>query len=199
MRNAFRSSALNAEASFIATALLVGCAGPARSDSGDLRSRFEPASFYLQAGVADRTEAYVLGATWDWTRNAEYRWGRASGYWESSIGQWRTDKPAGGRSTALVTQIGLTPVLRLSPSAWRRGWFAELGIGANVLFPVYRNDEKAFSTAFNFGDHIAVGRRFGQELRQETSIRFQHFSNAGIKHPNPGENFIQLRYAYYIK
>ena len=31
--------------------------------------------------------------------------------------------------------------------------------------------------------------------RQEVSLRFQHFSNAGIKEPNPGENFFQVRYS----
>lgn len=27
------------------------------------------------------------------------------------------------------------------------------------------------------------------------ALRLQHFSNASIRHPNPGENFVQLRYA----
>ena len=34
-----------------------------------------------------------------------------------------------------------------------------------------------------------------QGYRHELALRLQHFSNAGIKHPNPGENFVQLRYA----
>ena len=27
----------------------------------------------------------------------------------------------------------------------------------------------------------------------ELALRVQHYSNAGIRHPNPGENFVQLR------
>jgi len=34
-------------------------------------------------------------------------------------------------------------------------------------------------------------------LHLETfSLRVQHFSNAGIKEPNPGETFYKVRYAY---
>ena len=61
---------------------------------------------------------------------------------------------------------------------------------------LYETDRKRFSTTFNFGDHLAVGRNFGQRSEHELSLRLQHFSNGGIKHPNPGEDFIQLRYAY---
>jgi hypothetical protein len=55
-----------------------------------------------------------------------------------------------------------------------------------------RTREKRFSTAFNFGDHIGIGYRTG---RGEWSLRLQHFSNAGIDTPNPGEDFVQLRWS----
>ena len=35
---------------------------------------------------------------------------------------------------------------------------------------------------------------FGARGEHEVSLRLQHFSNAGIKHPNPGETFVRLRY-----
>jgi lipid A 3-O-deacylase len=41
------------------------------------------------------------------------------------------------------------------------------------------------------GRRHAPGRREAADL----SLRLQHVSNAGIKEPNPGENFVQLRYA----
>jgi lipid A 3-O-deacylase len=40
-----------------------------------------------------------------------------------------------------------------------------------------------------------VGRSFGADRRHELSLRVSHFSNCGIETPNPGENFLQLRYA----
>jgi lipid A 3-O-deacylase len=148
-------------------------------------------STFVQAGFANDARAYVVGASWDWQWKKSLRWGGVTGYWESSIGQWRTRHAPEGDHSAWITQVGLTPVLRWSPQATSR-LFLELGIGANVLFPIYETDNKRFSTTFNFGDHLAVGHRLG---RHELSLRLQHFSNAGIRHPNPGENFVQLRYA----
>jgi hypothetical protein len=63
-----------------------------------------------------------------------------------------------------------------------------------VIAPAYHTDGKRFSTAFNFGDHVGIGREFGSEHRQELALRVEHFSNAGIDHPNPGENFVQVRW-----
>ena len=52
---------------------------------------------------------------------------------------------------------------------------------------------------FNFGDHLAVGRSFGVQREHELALRVQHFSNGGIKEPNPGETFLQLRYVYRLR
>ena len=60
---------------------------------------------------------------------------------------------------------------------------------------MYRTADKQFSTHCNFASVAAVGRSFGPQRRQELSLRFFHVSNADLKKPNPGENFLQLRYA----
>jgi hypothetical protein len=151
-------------------------------------------AFFLQAGVAEDTNMLLAGITWDWPWHRDYAVGRLSGYWEMSFGRWDTDHPAREGST-WVTQFGVTPVLRIYPASWGGRWFVEGGIGVNLLLPVYRSSDKRFSTSFNFGDHLAVGRRFGQQAEHELSLRLQHFSNAGIKSPNPGEDFVQLRYS----
>ncbi len=151
-------------------------------------------AFFLQVGGAEDTNMLVAGITWDWPWHRDNALGRLSGYWEMSFGRWDTDHPARDAS-AWVTQFGITPVLRLYPASWGGRWFVEGGIGVNLLLPVYRSRDKRFSTSFNFGDHLAVGRRFGKHAEHELSLRLQHFSNAGIKSPNPGEDFIQLRYS----
>ena len=74
-------------------------------------------------------------------------------------------------------------------------WFVEAGLGGYVSSKLYESRDKRFSTAFNFGTHIGVGYLFGEQLKNEISLRLEHHSNAGIKHPNPGDNFLQLRYA----
>jgi Lipid A 3-O-deacylase (PagL) len=39
-------------------------------------------------------------------------------------------------------------------------------------------------------------RGFGADGEHELALRLQHFSNGGIRRPNPGETFLQLRYAW---
>jgi len=155
-----------------------------------------PSSVFLQAGDGEeQTSAYVLGTTWDLPWHRANSFGAVSAYTEASFGRWATGSAPGG--SAWVTQIGITPIVRLTPS-WSASWFGELGVGANVLAPIYRSGDKRFSTQFNFGDHVAVGKRFGPDNKYELALRFQHFSNAGIREPNPGENFAQLRYTIRI-
>lgn len=158
--------------------------------------RLRPDTKFVQLGVADGTQTLTFGAAWDSQWESEFAGGRATAYWEVSFGRWRSELGAGRSASAWVTQVGITPVLRWYPRRFDDRWFFEAAVGANVLLPVYRSQDKAFSSAFNFGDHFAVGRRFGEANRQEIALRFQHFSNAGIKHPNPGEDFLQLRYVF---
>jgi hypothetical protein len=105
------------------------------------------------------------------------------------IGHWRARDPGGD-----FTQVGIAPVLRLWPDDWGAGWFLEGGIGANAIAPRYANRGKHFSSAFQFGDHLGVGRRFGPAMEHELILRVEHLSNCGARDPNPGENFVQLRY-----
>ena len=151
-----------------------------------------PTTAFVQAGVAAKeTQMLVVGVTRDWAWEKELSFGRATGYWELSLGRWHSE----GKGSQWVGQVGVTPVLRIHPRRWSEGWFIEGGIGANLLFPVYHSERKRFSTVFNFGDHIAVGKRFGAKQQHEVALRFQHFSNGGIEEPNPGEDFLQLRYS----
>ncbi len=153
-----------------------------------------PASAFVQAGYGDQhTDAYLVGVTWYLPWHFDFPAGRLAASVEASIGRWHTMSSRGG-TTAWPTQIGATPVLRLYPSPAPQ-WFVEIGVGPNYIVPLFHSGEKRFSTKFNFGDHFAVGRRFRSS---EISLRFEHFSNAGIDHPNPGEDFVQLRYAFRL-
>lgn len=163
--------------------------------SGAFAASLAPSSGFVQAGEAHHTRMLIAGATWDWNWHRDFSFARLSGYWEASFGRWNSDVGPQGGGSAWVTQLGVTPVLRLYPASWGGRWFLEGGIGANVLLPIYQNKSKRFSTAFNFGDHLAIGRQFGDGARHEVALRLQHFSNGGIKHPNPGENFVQIRYS----
>ncbi|HTT04999.1 MAG TPA: acyloxyacyl hydrolase [Steroidobacteraceae bacterium] len=177
------------------TALIVGAiasAVPARPALAGNPPTLAPAGAFVQAGYGDQhTDAYLVGVTWYLPWHFDFPVGTLAAAAEASIGRWHTTSSRGG-STAWPTQIGATPVLRLYPSLAPR-WFAEIGVGPNYIVPLFHSGEKRFSTEFNFGDHFAVGRRFGAS---EVSMRIEHFSNAGIDHPNPGENFVQVRYSF---
>lgn len=155
-----------------------------------------PSTVFVQAGIGDQsTRAYVGGVTWDWKWRHQYGFGTLSGYFEAAFGRRTTDRN-GVEGYAWMTQVGLMPVLRLRLTGSLADWFAEIGVGPNYILPLYRSGTKRFSTEFNFGDHLAIGRDFGDRHQYEVALRAEHFPNAGIAHPNPGENFVQLRYSY---
>jgi hypothetical protein len=154
---------------------------------------WQPDRAFAQAGFAGNTQTYTVGISWTWDWQQPWAGGQLGGYWETSIGRWSTKLEEGRRASAWVTQLGITPVLRWTPNGSRL--FLELGIGANFLTPIYRSRDKRFSTTFNFGDHLAVGWRLAEgNALQEIALRVQHYSNASIRRPNPGEDFLQIRY-----
>jgi hypothetical protein len=53
---------------------------------------------------------------------------------------------------------------------------------------------KSFGSQWNFYDMMGIGHSFGAEHEHELAVRWVHVSNAGIKKPNPGQDFLQLRY-----
>jgi lipid A 3-O-deacylase len=158
-----------------------------------LPANLVPSAVFVQAGFGDQdTDAFLAGLMWTVPLRYQCGYGWAGAFVEAALGRWHTEERQ--ESTAWPTQISATPTLRFYPSKTSR-WFGELGVGANYIVPLFQSENKRFSSEFNFGDHAAVGRTFG---RSEVSLRIEHFSNAGISHPNPGENFGQLRYAYRL-
>lgn len=47
-------------------------------------------------------------------------------------------------------------------------------------------------------DSLGLGVSLGAQRQHELLLRLQHVSNAGLKQPNPGLNFLQLRYALHF-
>lgn len=155
-------------------------------------------SVYLQGNWGEHgTDAVTLGATLPWNSWRTDLWGsEVRGHWDVYASRWSFDGEPGRYSHSYL--LGITPTLRLRPDQGRSAWFFEGGIGATVANKRFVTDRKEFSTRFNFASHIGVGVNFGEQRRHEVSLRVQHLSNAGIKHPNPGENLVQLRYGYHF-
>lgn len=155
------------------------------------RSPHLPTRAFAQLGLAREATAETFGATWD-LRSATLRTGWSLRL-EASISRWenRSSDPS---DHGVLTQLGIVPVFRYAFAEGASPWFFDGGIGATVTSSIYRSGGKRFSTAFNFGDHVGLGYAFGEGRRHEISLRVEHFSNGGIRHPNPGQNFLQLRF-----
>lgn len=172
------------------------CLGLCFSHAGEAAAQAltHPSSAFVQAGSAHGTRALTVGLTWD----LPYRWqlgpGELSSHLEASYAYWQIQS-ADRAGLSHLSQLAVVPALRYRPAEGASPWFFETGVGVTATSSVYRTRQKRFSTSFNFGTHLAVGRSFGAQRQHEIALRLEHFSNAGIKHPNPGENFIQLRYA----
>ena len=69
----------------------------------------------------------------------------------------------------------------------RSSWITEFGIGVVDL-----DGAPTKPGSRTFGARLNIG----EQARHGVSLNYPHVCNAGLKKPNPGEDFIQLRRAY---
>jgi lipid A 3-O-deacylase len=132
-------------------------------------------------------------------RNMNKQWFKGDqwhvgGFWDLTLGHWTRDALPSQHSS--ITEIGLTPTLRLQQNSGK-GLYAEGGVGFHLLSHASLGATQ-FSTSFQFGSHLGAGYRFGVKEAFDLGLRYQHLSNAGIKHPNEGINFTQARLQYWF-
>ena len=149
-------------------------------------------AFVIGGVTSHRTDSLSAGLVWPWAWRRQAAGGELTGLTEGYVSYWRAREAVGRRSFA---QVGVVPLVRYRFSEGRSEWFAEAGIGASLTDRLYRTADKQFSTSFNFVDVVGAGRSFGAQRQHELGLRVVHMSNGSIKRPNPGENFLQLRYA----
>lgn len=92
-----------------------------------------------------------------------------------------------------IVEFGYSPFLRLEHGIGQANFFVEASIGARLLSHHRISATRDMSTNFQFSDQLGTGLEWGAST---VGVRFQHLSNAGIKHPNPGINFVDLYYRY---
>ena len=111
-------------------------------------------------------------------------------YLEASLNLWRYGEEARYSSNAV---LAVSPVLVKDFATFYGkavGW--EFGIGASLL------DRRHFAgrdmgSVWQFEDRI--GLRMTLNSAHSISLRYMHYSNGGVNHPNPGIDFISLSYA----
>lgn len=178
--------------SAVATGLLLLCAGTA-SAFGDATP-----GIYLEGGRTFNggtdADAWAIGAVLPWSWHERGAEDGTSFAWDLFASQWRAPEAVDGRRT--YAQIGVIATWRYRFDRGASPWFVEGGLGGTVMNHVYRTADEPFSTAFQFTEVVGIGRSFGARGEHELSVRAQHVSNASIKKPNPGANFVRLRYLY---
>jgi len=123
----------------------------------------------------------------DWFR-AERRGWRLIGYPELQVNRHE-------RGGDKLVQGGAFATFRVDPARAGLRPYLEAGVGAN-LFSRGDLGPKSFGTRFQFGEHIGVGLAWGGNTGGPNDtwlgVRYSHYSNAGIKNPNPGLEAVQL-------
>ena len=164
------------------------CANPCYAYGSD------GADFELGSGLGNHGEMWRVGVFWDWKKKwlATRNW-HLGGYWDAQFGQWS------GSGKRTINDLGLTPVFRFQQSSPSKiSPYVEGAIGLHLISPTRFDDNRQLSSAVQFGDHIGVGARFGEHWKYDLSLRFQHLSNGGIKEPNDGINFLQIRLQHHL-
>jgi hypothetical protein len=156
----------------------------------------------ISAGTDDSGNAnvdlYRVGVQWKWKK----RWLQTEnwhlgGYWDLQGGYWNNSSP--DKTNSGLWELAFTPVFRVQQNELS-GFapFLEFGVGAHLISKTSVSNQRQFSTNFQFGSHVGIGARFGNKDAFELSYRYQHISNASIKHPNNGINFNILRVGYWF-
>ena len=156
-------------------------------------------AFYADAGRAPHrdthTRSMTIGAVLPWGAQ-HLLWGtRVTSYAELSLSQWQAPT-ADRQSHRNYLQLGAIAGWRFRFDEGASPWFFDAGLGGTQMNDRYESPDRRFSTRFQFTEQFGIGRSFGERGGHELSLRIQHFSNGGIKKPNPGENFYMVRYLY---
>jgi lipid A 3-O-deacylase len=152
-----------------------------------------PDSIQVLGGPArDGTGQLAAGFIWDWDPRKQ-RHALLTGQTELIASYWHAQAVGGGDQG--LWQLALVPMLRLELDRGRSPWVLELGVGISWFSRQYTTPHKSFSSTWNFYDVLGAGYRFGASAEHEIGLRLMHVSDAGLKLPNPGEEFVLLRYA----
>ncbi len=157
---------------FVATALIFSTGA---LFSGSLNNYVDGVTFSIGQSK-DKIDIYRLGLRKDFdSKWAESKVGYFSGYYELSANYWKwKDESNFG--------VALSPVFAYYLNFGDFKPYLEAGIGVSFWQKTHIK-RRNMSTHFHFEDRVGVGARY---KNFDFSFRYMHYSNAGIKNPNPG-------------
>ena len=156
-----------------------------------------PLGWYVQGGpsVQRDRENQTLFFGVMLPRTHEEAAGPVTSYWDLYVGQWRGEQA--NRAQGRFSQVGAAVIWRRRLVDNASPWFGEGGLGISYLDGDYSiPDGRIFGSRLTFNGRLGIGRSFGGRAEHELSLNYLHFSNGGIKKPNPGMDLLQMRYAY---
>jgi len=167
-------------------------------------------SYSLTVGVADRNHGHepvenayvtrlgVRGPIFSAETASSWNW---RGFWEVEAGYWRwDDKGPRRQNTDQLGELAIAPVFRLERAADLDSGvrpFVEVAIGVHGISETWISG-RDLSSNFHFGSHAGAGWYFGKNDRYELGLHIQHLSNAGIEVPNPGINFVLIKFGIHL-
>ena len=158
---------------------------------------FTPDGYSLQAGGGESSTIAGAGVIWDWNFWRLRPKTELTAHTELMLNGWRADDFSGGSRT--YWQAVLLPTLRMRMGQGSSPWFLEVGIGASYMNHKLESPDKQFGTQWNFYDVLGAGYTFGGAFgHHELGLRLVHISNGGVKEPNPGQDFLQVRYVHWF-
>ena len=146
-------------------------------------------------GHGDSVDIFGAGVDFDDLK----RWPLSPG-WDLGVflrGQvhyWR-----GNEDESYLLDFGVTPVLRLTRTVPGKAMpYLEAGLGVHLLTETRINGHRELDTAFQFGEILGAGIRFGRDHRYDLGLRVQHVSNGSISEHNDGLTFVSVGFAYHF-
>ncbi len=127
-------------------------------------------SVEIATGVHNTEDTTLL--LLDLTRPADPLFGRES-YWQFNTGGWSGDHKA--------SVVGVARGLQWD----RENLYARVSVGASLI----SETSEMLSTAFQFYEQVMVRRQFGNH---GIALSYRHWSNAYIKRPNHGMDFLGI-------
>ena len=147
---------------------------------------FAPDAIGLTGGYSSNVAIYGVALSWDLPGLDTAA--TANGFGarvDAQLAYWRSqERPT---PNPFLWDASLTPMLRwASPAQSGPRFFVEGGIGIHLLSHTRINNDRNFTTAFQFGELGGIGFSFGPAGEYELGVYVEHVSNADIKKPNDG-------------
>jgi lipid A 3-O-deacylase len=153
-----------------------------------------PDALFAQAGIGEHAGSISTGVQWNWHRLwPAWEGAHVSARIEATLGRWRAQTDTLSDHQEWATQVSVGPAMRLLSHS-KAGWYLEAGLGPSAITPRFHRNDTELSTRFQFRSHVGVGLAWGSHGRHDVGLRLEHFSNAGLRQPNPGVNWLALRY-----